>query len=259
MQFLIEGTNPEENATFDRYVEVKPFHLATLSANLQIMSALVAFDVDINAKDGDGNTAQHLLTSTFSGDKKSKQAAASLLLSLEAERCVNGKKGCSEDCCFTTIDDLEIKDDKVHFEELVTSGMDEMLKELQYNITFKKEDGPKEEAGAKLLSLDGGGIRGLILTKMLCYIEKIYLTREGSKKSLIEEFDILAGTSTGGILALAFAKGITPIKTQKFYFQMKERVFAGALPYDQDHLIGFLKDTFGPKTKMSDLKKRLVA
>jgi hypothetical protein len=52
-----------------------------------------------------------------------------------------------------------------------------------------------------VLSIDGGGIRGLIPALVLAEIE----TRTG--KSVADCFDLIAGTSTGGILALGFARG----------------------------------------------------
>ncbi|MDH5717806.1 MAG: patatin-like phospholipase family protein [Spirochaetia bacterium] len=52
----------------------------------------------------------------------------------------------------------------------------------------------------KILSIDGGGIRGLIPALVLAEIEN----RTG--KSISKMFDLIAGTSTGGILALALCK-----------------------------------------------------
>ena len=52
----------------------------------------------------------------------------------------------------------------------------------------------------KILSIDGGGIRGLIPALVLAEIE----TKTG--KAIGECFDLIAGTSTGGILALGFSK-----------------------------------------------------
>ena len=51
--------------------------------------------------------------------------------------------------------------------------------------------------GDRVLCLDGGGIKGLILIEMLIVIERI------TGKKIIELFDWIIGTSTGGILALA--------------------------------------------------------
>lgn len=59
----------------------------------------------------------------------------------------------------------------------------------------------------KVLSLDGGGIRGVInstLLKLFCDFAEI----PGDK--IYEHFDIISGTSIGGIQALGYAKGLTP-------------------------------------------------
>jgi Patatin len=52
----------------------------------------------------------------------------------------------------------------------------------------------------KVLSIDGGGIRGIIPAMVLAEIEK------RTRKPIAENFQLIAGTSTGGILALALTK-----------------------------------------------------
>lgn len=52
----------------------------------------------------------------------------------------------------------------------------------------------------KVLSIDGGGIRGIIPATILAAIE------EETGKQIHEMFDLIVGTSTGGILALALTK-----------------------------------------------------
>jgi uncharacterized protein len=52
----------------------------------------------------------------------------------------------------------------------------------------------------KILSIDGGGIRGIIPAMLLAEIEK------RTNKRIVELFDLIAGTSTGGILALGLNK-----------------------------------------------------
>lgn len=52
----------------------------------------------------------------------------------------------------------------------------------------------------KVLSIDGGGIRGIIPAMILAEIEK------RTQKPIAELFHLIAGTSTGGILALALTK-----------------------------------------------------
>ncbi len=72
----------------------------------------------------------------------------------------------------------------------------------------------------KILSIDGGGIRGIIPAIVLTEIEK----RTG--RSVSQLFDLVAGTSTGGILALGLSipktKG-APLYTAQSLVEMYER------------------------------------
>src|SRR5712692_3209774 len=54
-----------------------------------------------------------------------------------------------------------------------------------------------------ILSLDGGGIRGLLTAILL---ERL----EAAVPGFLSKIDLYAGTSTGGILALGLAYGVTP-------------------------------------------------
>ena len=53
--------------------------------------------------------------------------------------------------------------------------------------------------GLRILSMDGGGMKGLATVRMLKEIEK------GTGKQIHELFDLICGTSTGGMLAVALA------------------------------------------------------
>ena len=55
----------------------------------------------------------------------------------------------------------------------------------------------------RVLSIDGGGIRGLVTTVMLQR-----LAAEPGLETFLDRADLLAGTSTGGLLALGIAKGL---------------------------------------------------
>lgn len=68
----------------------------------------------------------------------------------------------------------------------------------------------------KILSIDGGGIRGLIPAKVLAELEE-KLQEAESGKELHEHFDLICGTSTGAILAIAIALGIPAADLVKFY------------------------------------------
>ena len=55
--------------------------------------------------------------------------------------------------------------------------------------------------GQRILCLDGGGLKGLILIEVLIHIEKL------TGRKIVELFDWIVGTSTGGIIALALVYG----------------------------------------------------
>ena len=52
-----------------------------------------------------------------------------------------------------------------------------------------------------ILSLDGGGIRGIIPCIILKYIEEQLQQKDNPNLKLGDYFDLIAGSSTGGILA----------------------------------------------------------
>ena len=58
----------------------------------------------------------------------------------------------------------------------------------------------------KILSIDGGGIKGLYSAEVLAKFEEIYQCR------ISDHFDLICGTSTGGIIALGISLGILYLK-----------------------------------------------
>src|SRR6185437_9167751 len=57
----------------------------------------------------------------------------------------------------------------------------------------------------RILSIDGGGIRGILPLAFLAGLESAHLRG----RSVADYFDLIAGTSTGGIIALGLARGLT--------------------------------------------------
>lgn len=114
-----------------------------------------------------------------------------------------------------------------------------------------------------ILSLDGGGIRGLLTATML---ERLINKRPG----LLERIDLLAGTSTGAILALGLAYGLTPAELRELYEQEGDRIFADSFldtvrgvgfmrgsKYSNKHLRRALAERFGEAT-LGDLEKKVL-
>jgi uncharacterized protein len=71
----------------------------------------------------------------------------------------------------------------------------------------------------RILSLDGGGIRGIVAAKMLAAIEKEI------NQPLNEYFHLIAGTSTGSILAAAIASGHSSGDIVNLYQQKSSIIF----------------------------------
>ncbi|KAK7303283.1 hypothetical protein RJT34_14186 [Clitoria ternatea] len=86
---------------------------------------------------------------------------------------------------------------------------------------------PKQ--GLRILSMDGGGMKGLGTVKMLKEIEK------GTGKRIHELFDLICGTSTGGMLAVALGiKLMTLEKCEDIYKNLGKHVFAEPVPKDNE-------------------------
>lgn len=107
---------------------------------------------------------------------------------------------------------------------------------------------PTATKGGRLLCMDGGGIRGLILVQMLLEMEKM------SHTPIHHMFDWVAGTSTGGILALALGAGKTMRQCMCLYLRMKDQAFVGSRPYASENLEALLKENLGEYSVMTDIK-----
>ncbi|XVF87704.1 hypothetical protein PTKIN_Ptkin18bG0141900 [Pterospermum kingtungense] len=88
---------------------------------------------------------------------------------------------------------------------------------------------PVPKRGLRILSLDGGGMRGLATVLILKEIEK----RTG--KRMHELFDLICGTSTGGILAAGLGMRLMSIdRLEEIYRNLGELVFTRREPKDNE-------------------------
>jgi uncharacterized protein len=76
----------------------------------------------------------------------------------------------------------------------------------------------------RILSLDGGGIRGAFIAGFLARLEEMLTCR------IADYFDLIAGTSTGGIIAAALAMHEPASKIEKFYRDRGAKIFARRPP-----------------------------
>lgn len=84
----------------------------------------------------------------------------------------------------------------------------------------REQAAPADGGTFRILSLDGGGIRGAFAAAFLAELER----RLGAP--IGEHFDLVAGTSTGGIIATALALGEPATRVEQFYLERGPEIFA---------------------------------
>lgn len=82
----------------------------------------------------------------------------------------------------------------------------------------------EEKRQFTILTIDGGGIRGIIPAKVLAELER-ELKLINPNKPLYEYFDLICGTSTGAILTIAIALGIPANDLVRFYKEHAQAIF----------------------------------
>ena len=125
----------------------------------------------------------------------------------------------------------------------------------------------------RILSLDGGGIRGLVSCVWLHGVEEAL--QQAGKPGLLKRFDLLAGSSTGALVACGLATGRGPADLTELYRRQRHEIFPGmaerlwsragrlftlgpsAPRYDGKGLEKVLKKTFGSAT-LGEAKKPLL-
>jgi len=113
------------------------------------------------------------------------------------------------------------------------------------------EAGPRK----RVLALDGGGLRGIFSLGYLAGMEEMLRVRHGNDPAfrLSHYFDLIAGTSTGAIIAAALSLGLTVEEIIDHYEAMGRDVFRKAITrlgvlrarYDEQRLVRSLKAVLG--------------
>jgi uncharacterized protein len=115
----------------------------------------------------------------------------------------------------------------------------------------------------RILSIDGGGIRGLIPVRVLAEVE------ERCGKPIAELFDVIAGTSTGGILALGLScpqPQYSAADLARLYVEQGEEIFPKRLinvrqlydeKYSNEGLQRALRATLGD-ARLKDARTRVL-
>jgi hypothetical protein len=127
---------------------------------------------------------------------------------------------------------------------------------MQRSGPYRTRDQHFTDAGPKrILALDGGGLRGILTLGILRHVETALRERHGADPAfrLCHYFDLIAGTSTGAIIAAALAVGMSVDEVIGHYQRLGREVFRKAwlrqgvlrARYDEAALIENLKRVFG--------------
>lgn len=266
--------------------------MGKLQARLHLIVTIASYGCDINARDGDGNTALHCAVSKADLDMSrlllclgadpnvvnkagdsSRHLAARLkqsVFSLEerscrdklvrslmicgAQRCALDKIGCVSQCVnedsrvirkslleeekAASLDDFFHEYEETHPVRDLSQKVLLPLRDLQviYAKTVERleamlREGQSNESSVNLLSLDGGGIRGLVIIQAFLLLGHSFQTLLEIEKELGEPafqyFDWVAGTSTGALLAVALSQEKSARECQHIYLRFKDYIFGG--------------------------------
>ena len=129
-----------------------------------------------------------------------------------------------------------------------------------------------EDRAFRILSIDGGGIRGIYPAAFLAGLEARYL----GGASVAQYFDLIAGTSTGGVIAIGLAAGLKAADLRNLYIDRGCEIFppirsgvVGVMErrlrnacqyfkfrYDRKALMRILRETLGDR-KFGEAQVRL--
>ena len=86
-----------------------------------------------------------------------------------------------------------------------------------------------------VLSIDGGGVRGMMSVEIMIYIEKELSEKLGKPVKITDVVDLVIGTSAGGVIAMGLAYGYSALEMKDF-------------------MLDFMKTTFHPDQKRGYLR-----
>jgi hypothetical protein len=115
--------------------------------------------------------------------------------------------------------------------------------------------------GIRVLSLDGGGVRGLVAIRLLREIERL------TKRPISDSFDLIVGTSSGGVLAIGVTARMTLDEMENVFGAIRDnfrdtsawlaevkRVVVG-ISHDTEVAEMNLRKAFGSERRLCDLPR----
>lgn len=128
-----------------------------------------------------------------------------------------------------------------------------------------------KSSDVKILSLNGGGARGLFTINVLAEIERIIEQKTGQRDVKVGDyFDLITGTSIGGILALGLAAGKSARELEAVFRKQAPLIFptsqslikkwraAFSARYRSQPLFDAVASMVGTDTTFNDLNRRVM-
>ncbi|XP_041611995.1 85/88 kDa calcium-independent phospholipase A2 isoform X2 [Vulpes lagopus] len=230
-----------------------PLHLAMSNDNVEMIKALIVFGAEVDAPNDFGETPASIASKI--SKLVTRKTLLTLLRTVGADyRLPLTHEAPSEQCSTTTHQSSSLERSQpppISLNNLELQDIVQISRSRKPAFILSSMRDEKRTHD-HLLCLDGGGVKGLVIIQLLIAIEK------ASGVATKDLFDWVAGTSTGGILALAILHSKSMAYMRGVYFRMKDEVFRGSRPYESGPLEEFLKREFGEHTKMTDVKKPKV-
>lgn len=128
------------------------------------------------------------------------------------------------------------------------------------NVSASESRTQTDTAPFQILSFDGGGLKGLFPAAVLAALE------DDLGCTISDHFDLIAGTSTGGLVALGLGAGLRPAEIVDFYTSKGPSIFGagrrvGRLwrsKHGPDQLLAALVDAFGDRLLGSSTKRLII-
>lgn len=258
----IEGTNTMGETAL---------HYAVKDGDISVVQALIVFDSDVDALDVKGRSPRHVAATQES--REEGDIIIHLLDSVGAKRCSEQMEGCQAGCSHDGTFNgrplskwITYEDETLYKKMLLEQIIQQARRRKKINrfqsssqegvtpsqITYESmksfEQNNEQFKEANMISLDGGGIRGLITAQILIELDRLL------KYPIYNYFQWMVGTSTGGMIASLVCLKYSPQDIRKAYFLFKDKVIKGRRPYPADAFDTILREFLGAETKMSEIQ-----
>lgn len=279
LSVLISLLNHEPDVDIGNDYGETPLIVACKTNYIVACQLLLVHDADVNKADFRGRSPRHyssVICDRYRSTQKSPNAAnliLAMLHELGAKRCPTFLRasmsklqtnpsntnfcaeGCSKDGSYNG-DSFgrwaDFRKESLYKRNLFADLIDERRHKTHRSVSSNKTP-VSGERKSRLLCIDGGGMRGVVVCQVLMELQK-YL-----KRPVLDYFDWIGGTSVGAFMGCTLALGSTLQQMKRTCFELKDEVFNGRKPYNANFLENVFKKTLGTDKRMSDIRGKNIA